>query len=96
MKGKNVDLRITGNGSHDVKLERAKRWLAEREAERKMAGANAYTDRGYRDRDHYLHDLAEAYDVPLDAVIAMSEVLGQDEDFDGLVSMVDEQSPVEM
>ncbi len=46
---------------------------------------DVYQENGYDDRDDYLCSLAEDYGIPLDAVIAIAEVLGPEEDFDGLV-----------
>jgi hypothetical protein len=46
---------------------------------------NVYTDNGFRDRQHYLESLAEDYDVELETVEALADVLGEDEDFDGLL-----------
>ena len=51
---------------------------------------DVYQENGYDDRDDYLRSLAEDYGVPLDAVIAMAEVLGPEEDFDGLVSNLED------
>lgn len=46
---------------------------------------NIYVENGYRNRDHYLASMAEDYGCPLDNVLALADVLGPDEDFDGLV-----------
>ena len=51
---------------------------------------DVYQENGYDDRDDYLRSLAEDYGVPLDAVMAMAEVLGPEEDFDGLVSNLED------
>lgn len=51
-----------------------------------MLSQEVYREKGYTDRDDYLHSLSEDYGVPDDAVQALAEVLGPDEDFDGLVS----------
>ena len=51
-----------------------------------MLRQEVYREKGYTDRDDYLHSLSEDYGVPDDAVQALAEVLGPDEDFDGLVS----------
>ena len=47
---------------------------------------DVYKENGYDDRDDYLRSLADDYGIPLDAVMAVAEVLGPEEDFDGLVS----------
>ena len=45
-----------------------------------------YTDNGYESRDDYLRCLSEDYGVPLADVVALAELLGENEDFDGLVT----------
>ena len=47
---------------------------------------NAYTDNGYDGRRHYLLSMAEDYDVPYAVVCSIAELFGPDEDFDGLVT----------
>lgn len=49
-----------------------------------------YQDNGYEDRDTYLQDLAETNGVPLDIVRELAFFLGENEDFDGLVTAVQE------
>lgn len=49
-----------------------------------------YEDHGYKNRADYLRCLSEDYGAPLDAVIALAQVLGPDEDFDGLVVAVED------
>lgn len=41
-------------------------------------------------RDDYLKQLAEDYGVDHDAVLMMADLLGPDEDFDGLVSSIND------
>lgn len=52
--------------------------------------AEIYTRKGYANRAEYLQGLAEENGVDLDIVLAISDILGPYEDFDGLVSMVEE------
>ena len=52
---------------------------------------NIYQDNGYPSRAVYLHRLAEDYGVPLSWVKERAD-LGPDEDFDGLVSVVNDYS----
>lgn len=47
-----------------------------------------YTDHGYKDRNDYLRCLAEDYNVELFSVELLADLLGKYEDFDGLVSAV--------
>ena len=44
-----------------------------------------YQENGYKDRADYLRCLAEDYGVDLDTVLYLADVLGEREDFDGLV-----------
>lgn len=46
---------------------------------------NVYTENGYHHRQHYLECMAEDYGVPLDFVTHLADLLGENEDFDGLV-----------
>lgn len=45
-----------------------------------------YVENGYDNREHYLSCLAEEYGLPEDTVMAIANVYGPSEDFDGLVS----------
>jgi hypothetical protein len=45
-----------------------------------------YTEQGYEDRNDYLEEMAYAHDVPLAAVWILADLLGPNEDFDGLVT----------
>lgn len=49
-----------------------------------------YQENGYDNREDYLNSLSEDYGVPIDAVRALAEILGPDEDFDGLVSNLED------
>lgn len=51
---------------------------------------NVYQENGYEGRDDYLRSLSDDYGVPLDAVLAMAEILGPEEDFDGLVNNLED------
>ena len=55
-----------------------------------MLSQKVYREKGYTDRDDYLNSLSEDYGIPDDAVRALAEVLGPDEDFDGLVSNLED------
>lgn len=54
--------------------------------------AEVYKRKGYNSRKEYLAGLADDYGVDLDIVLSIASVLGPNEDFDGLVSMVEEAS----
>ena len=51
-----------------------------------MFKENIYKENGYADRDDYLTCLSEDYGVPIEDVFSLAEMLGENEDFDGLVS----------
>ena len=53
---------------------------------------NIYRERGYADRDDYLNSLVEDYGVPYELVQAAADTLGSFEDFDGLVSILEDAS----
>ena len=55
-----------------------------------MMERDVYQENGYDSRDDYLNSLSEDYGIPLDAVLAVAEILGPDEDFDGLVSNLED------
>lgn len=45
-----------------------------------------YTDNNYLDREDYLDSLAVNYEVDVNTVYALADLLGPEEDFDGLVT----------
>lgn len=45
-----------------------------------------YTEHGYRSRRDYLENLADDLGVELATVFALADMLGPNEDFDGLVT----------
>jgi len=51
---------------------------------------NIYQQNGYKDREDYLKCLSEDYGVPLEVVYTLSEMLGKTEEFDGLVSVLED------
>ena len=51
---------------------------------------NIYQKEGYKNREDYLECLAADYCVPLDVVYALASVLGENEDFDGLISSLED------
>ena len=46
---------------------------------------NIYQENGYADRDDYLTCLSEDYGISIEDVYSLAEMLGENEDFDGLV-----------
>jgi len=51
---------------------------------------NAYTENGYASRRDYLDSLAEDFDIDRDTVYMMADLLGPTEDFDGLVTSLED------
>ena len=55
-----------------------------------MFKENIYQQNGYVDRDDYLNCLSEDYEVSIEDVYSLAEMLGEHEDFDGLVSALED------
>ena len=51
-----------------------------------------YTENGYKNRRDYLECLAEDYGVEYDVVANLAGLLGESEDFDGLVNALEDYS----
>ncbi len=51
---------------------------------------NAYKEHGYSSRRDYLQSLAEEFDIDRDTVYMMADLLGSTEDFDGLVTSLED------
>ncbi len=49
-----------------------------------------YVEKGYRDRMDYLKCLAEDHGADLFTVLSLASLLGPSEDFDGLVSALED------
>jgi len=49
---------------------------------------DVYTENGYADRAEYLSDLSVDYGIELRTVLHLADLLGPDEDFDGLVTTI--------
>jgi len=49
-----------------------------------------YTDNGYADRSDYLTQLAAEFEIDPDTVFMLASFLGKSEDFDGLVSSLED------
>lgn len=56
---------------------------------------NIYVQNGYSDREHYLRELAEQFELDYDSVKLMADFLGPNEDFDGLVSTLEDMPELE-
>lgn len=51
---------------------------------------SVYTDNGYESRKDYLESLAEDNGLPVDTVFMLASMLGPSEDFDGLVTTLED------
>ena len=51
---------------------------------------NIYKENGYEDRDDNLNCLSEDYGVSIEDVYSLAEMLGEHEDFDGLVCALED------
>lgn len=51
-----------------------------------------YTDEGYKNRKDYLETLAEDYGVPVENVFAAASMYGSIEDFDGLITALEDMT----
>ena len=52
-----------------------------------------YVQNGYKDRDHYLSSLAEDYGLDLENVVKpTADLMGPSEDFDGLISILEDEA----
>ncbi|GHU97933.1 hypothetical protein AGMMS49546_39080 [Spirochaetia bacterium] len=51
---------------------------------------SVYTRNGYKDREDYLKNLADDWGLELFAVNMVADLLGPSEDFDGLVSELED------
>ena len=60
------------------------------DAQTVAANLEGYLEYGAESRAEYLAMLADEYGVPLSTVRAMATVLGPNEDFDGLVSSLED------
>lgn len=49
-----------------------------------------YNKKGYSSRKEYLEELAENYGVKLETVLVLADTLGPSEDFDGLISALED------
>lgn len=51
---------------------------------------NAYTKNGYANRKDYLESLAAEFNLPIEVVLSGAQMMGPDEDFDGLINMLED------
>ena len=60
------------------------------EAQEIAANLELYLEYGVESRAEYLELMADEFDVPLSTVKALADVLGPNEDFDGLVTSLED------
>lgn len=48
--------------------------------------SNEYQVHGFQNREAYLEYLSQEHDIPIDTVLIIADMLGPEEDFDGLVA----------
>ena len=58
--------------------------------EDKIMDENIYKQNEYTDRDDYLTCLSEDYGVSIEDVYSLAEMLGENEDFDGLICALED------
>lgn len=51
---------------------------------------NIYKEYGYETRSEYLRELAAEYGLPFALVWSAADMLGENEDFDGLVAVLED------
>ena len=51
---------------------------------------NVYVQNGFESRKEYLKNLADEYGLPYRTVVDVAEMLGPEEDFDGLVTTLND------
>ena len=57
-----------------------------------MVTPDPYQKLGFPDREAYLRSLAVEYEVDEDSVFSLANLLGRDEDFDGLLTDLEDFS----
>jgi hypothetical protein len=55
-----------------------------------MCKVDIYREQGYGNRGEYLKGLSEDYGVEYSTVLALANLLGPEEDFDGLVTQLED------
>lgn len=86
---KNHDMRLRFVDSQFVKLMPSVTHFAEAD-DIEPKEESIYEEHGYRDRNEYFNYLSEEYDVDLDMVYTLADILGPDEEFDGLVTNLED------
>lgn len=53
---------------------------------------NIYQENGFENRKEYLESLAAEYEIDEESVFMLANLLGKSEDFDGLVTQLEDMS----
>ncbi len=53
---------------------------------------SVYTEMGYENRQDYLKSLSDDFGIDLETVFMLADLLGPNEDFDGLVTTLEDMS----
>ena len=67
-----------------------KKSLEAKRRDEEMSLGSVYQEHGYTDRQDYLQCLAEDLGIDLDVVLTIASLLGENEDFDGLVTTLED------
>lgn len=51
-----------------------------------------YTENGFKNRKDYLECMSEDYGVPYETVTMLADLNGRSEDFDGLITLLEDYS----
>ena len=62
----------------------------ERQSMETMTKKNVYTENGFSGRKEYLKSLSDEYGLPISTVLTVANTLGASEDFDGLITILEE------
>jgi hypothetical protein len=55
-----------------------------------MDNRSVYVRNGFKDRQHYLNSLSDEYGVDMYSLSCIADMLGENEDFDGLISSLND------
>lgn len=56
---------------------------------------NDYVKNGYENRRDYLNSISEDFGIDIDVVLMTADLLGENEDFDGLISSLQDYEDME-
>lgn len=89
-----VDENLGGTGAHEKILKVTSKYGRSAMKE-DLDGDDVYKQHGYLNREDYLRDLSAAYNVPYETVEALATTLGSNEDFDGLISQLEDLDDID-